>query len=220
MTGEARRTRRLLCARERTATRLALLAGGCALLGLIAPVARAEAPLEARPAAAAQVDAGSWLAHPNPLRAFLPSAAARAAEQQARGEGLLERRLTLLPGVRAAQVRLLLPEREREPLDRPLPPARAHVLLRADDPAQPSQADVARVLAEALPELAPIELSLSRTPPARLPAPPPSVRVGPFWVAPASAPPLRIALGACLLSNVVLACLLLLRWRRRAVRRS
>jgi type III secretory pathway lipoprotein EscJ len=199
-----------------------LLATAVALLALRGPAARAQpnasGSLERGAAAQDPRESSAWIARPNPLRAFLPSATARTADQQARGEALLERHLSLLPGVRGAQVRLLLPE--REPLDRPLPPARAHVLLRAGDPAQPSQADVARVVAEALPELAPIELSLSRTPPARPPAPAPSVRVGPFWVAPASALPLRIALAACLLSNVVLACLLLLRWRRGAARRS
>jgi type III secretory pathway lipoprotein EscJ len=201
-----------------------LLAAAVALLALNGPAARAQpnasGSLERGAATQDPRESSPWLARPNPLRAFLPSATARVADQQARGEALLERRLSLLPGVRAAQVRLLLPERERAPLDRPLPPARAHVLLRADDPARPSQADVARVVAEALPELAPLELSLTRTPPARPPAPAPSVRVGPFWVAPASALPLRIALAACLLSNVVLACLLLLRWRRSTARRS
>jgi hypothetical protein len=40
-----------------------------------------------------------------------------------------------------------------------------------------------------------------------------SVRVGPFWVAPASAPPLRAALAICLLANAALSGLLL--WQRR-----
>jgi hypothetical protein len=198
-----------------------LLAAAVALLSLHAPARaqpRAGGELARGEAAQAAHENAAWPTRPNPLRAFLPSASARAAAEQARGEALLERRLALLAGVRGAQVRLSLPDHERLSLDQPLPPARAYVLLRTDAAAQPTHADVARVVADALPELAPIELALSRTPAARPPAPAPSVRVGPFWVAPASALPLRIALAASLLANVVLACLLLLRFRRRPAR--
>jgi type III secretory pathway lipoprotein EscJ len=170
------------------------------------------------PSASAQPESSPWLGRRNPLRAFVPSAEARAAEQKAHAEALLERRLALLPGVRAAHVRLVLPALDQTPLDRPSAAARAHVLLRAGDPSEPSREDVARLISDALPELGPVELALTRAPSARpaAAAPPPNVRVGPFWVAVESALPLRAALAGCLLSNVVLAGLLLVRKPRRS----
>jgi hypothetical protein len=153
---------------------------------------------------------------------MLPSPEVRAEREQAALEQKLERLLAGQPGVEHAEVVLSLPRVAQVPLDQELPPARATVSVRVQDPKAELGA-VSELARSALPEGT--ELRLIRRAgtgtgarseqEARQGAPRTAQgvrRVGPFRVEEPSAGALRATLAGLLASNAVLAGLLL--WRR------
>lgn len=190
---------------------LGLVRGRLLLLALLsawsplAPHARAERP---------EATAETTERHEPP--ALLRLAPSMADVQRARTERLearLVRMLRALPEIADAHVALALPTPDTSLR---APPPRAHVAvvltLRA---AGPNDAELRRLVASVVPDLAEVPLAITRR---ALPVstPPPLVRVGPFEVTAASAPSLRLALSVILITNAALALIVLQRaWRHR-----
>lgn len=138
------------------------------------------------------------------------------AQQRARSallEHKLARLLEQLPDVAQAAVSIALPSAAELPLDEPLPRPKAAVVLVVRGQG-PSHDDVWKLTQSAL-NLAPSDLSLLKRP-ARSPtrAATTLVRIGPFRVEAGSASGLRWTLALLLLSNALLAALLLRRRTR------
>jgi type III secretory pathway lipoprotein EscJ len=172
---------------------------GCALL-LLANSARAE------PLSAGQ----------SPLAQLIPGPHERVREEERTLEHKLASALSALDGVADARVVLTLPRTDEQPLDRPLPGARASVLLMLSGTAPEAESVKALVRGAARPlGTADVTITHTRVPtPAR--ASEPLVSVGPFRVSARTAPGLRAVLAASLLANVTLATFLIVRLRRRS----
>jgi hypothetical protein len=176
----------------------ARLALALALLGTLTAHAHAQSPSR------------------SPLAALLPRDDERV---HAREQELAERitpLLAQLAGVHGARITIDLPDAAREPLDRPLPAARASVLLTLDGMA-PGEDAIRKLVQGAASELgaAIVTTTHTRVPPAKATVEP-LVSVGPFRVTARSAPGLRAVLAVSLLANVTLATFLLARLRRRS----
>lgn len=167
----------------------------------------------------ARAEESALLGRSNPLAQLFPSATARAEQERAALSGRLEQALRARPGVSDAKIMITLSTADRVPLDQPLPPPRAAIMLQVDDPAfdlEPARALAASLLPPAT-ELT-LQAVRARTAALSNPSAPDTIsirRVGPFQVAPSSAGWLRGTLAALLITNAVLA-LLLLRGRARS----
>ena len=149
------------------------------------------------------------------LTGWVPSRSTAREARAARLEASLAEDLQKLPHVRAARVHLALPASERLPLDRPLPPPTASILLEVTQPA--SQPERARNLAAAaVMDLTPANVAVEMVPARPEASEERLVDVGPFRVAEAHAGALRATLAALLGVNVALAGWVLLGRRRRA----
>jgi hypothetical protein len=169
-----------------------------------------------------QADTRPAIVPTNPLTRWLPSPEARAAREQARLARALEALLAELSGVERVRAAVSLPQQDQVPLDRPLPPVQATLVVRV----RAGAADAARLEALArgvLPQGALVHLERSESvlvpreqgPRLVAPAPVAATRVGPFQVAAGSAGWLRTTLGALLVSNALLAGLVLVKRARR-----
>jgi type III secretory pathway lipoprotein EscJ len=181
------------------------------VLSLIAGLHAPRAHAETRP----------LLAHSNPLAGLVPTPAERAAAEQIRLEHQLEGALTLLPEVVAAKVVITSVAADTVPLDRELPAPRAALVLRVRGHG-PDERQVLALAQSVLPAGTAVHLERSVLPEqaaaqsaAKPWDDPSSKRVGPFWVAAKSASALRFALALLLLSNALLAGLVLRRLRAR-----
>jgi len=141
----------------------------------------------------------------------------RALEQR------LVRLLSGLPSVERAEVALDLPLASEQPLDQPVRSPHVTAVIISGSPRQIRPA-IERVVSAVLPELLPRDLQVIASPSLRVEASdagPKSalslVQIGPFRVHPESASALRFGLAVLLVSNALLAGILL--WRTR-VRRS
>jgi type III secretion protein J len=151
---------------------------------------------------------------------MLPSRLAEHARLLTGISGELEQSLQSVDGVVAARVHVAAPE--QSPLD-DQPPAKpsASVLIRHRGAAPPlAVSDVQRLVAGAVPGLAPADVSVVSTPaPASArPAERELRRVGPITVTRASLSPLRFVAGGAVLLNLVLLGAVLLLWSK--VRRT
>lgn len=134
--------------------------------------------------------------------ALVPSVAAEQAELSAGLAGELEKSLGQLDGVVVARVHLNLPSpsplRDREKKDR----ATASVLLSYRGSAPPlTEAQVKKLVSSSVPELSVDDvtvIAVAKTTKAQAPLAE-LARVGPLGVAPGSATPLRLMLGALVL---------------------
>jgi hypothetical protein len=163
------------------------------------------------------------LGRTNPLAQLFPSATARAERERAAWEAKLEQALLRLPGVIDAQATLTLAAADAVPLDQPLPAPRAAIVVRV----RPDRYDDAQAQALAQGLLPPgSQLQLQPLPAEGAPEAQrmrsaaegqvgQTKRVGPFHVARSSADPLRATLAALLVSNALLALLLLRKARVR-----
>jgi type III secretion protein J len=148
---------------------------------------------------------------------IVPSHASEQAKYVAGMAGELERSLRSLDGVVSVRVHLAIPERDSlSPDEAPLP-ASASVLLRHRGSAPPiAIGDIQRLVAGAVPGLAPVQVSVVASPvpaPRRL-AERELSRFGPVTVTRASVLPLRAIFGAVLLLNLGLLAALFLVWTR------
>jgi hypothetical protein len=195
-------------ASTRTCTRLGLLC----LPALLLTGVHGEVRADARPANVPD----------SPLARWLPTPEARAAREQLRLAQALEALLAQLPGVEHARAVVSVPAVDVVRLDRSLPPVRATLVVEV----RAGGADEARLEALArgvLPPGALVHLSRSEAAPAprghgsgRVErAPGAATRVGPFQVEARSAGWLRVTLGMLLVSNALLAGLVLARRARR-----
>jgi type III secretion protein J len=151
---------------------------------------------------------------------LVPSRLAEHAKLVSGTSGELERSLRALDGMLSARVHLAVPPRDPLALGDQVIPATASVLLRHRGPTPPiAAAEVQRLVAGAVPGLAPAQVSVVMT------SAPASARlgerelsrVGPLTLTRASMSPLRwIVAVAVLLNAVLLGCLFLVwsRWRR------
>jgi type III secretion protein J len=148
---------------------------------------------------------------------IVPSRASEQAKYVAGIAGELERSLRSLDGVVSVRVHLAVPEKDAlSPEDTPAPPS-ASVLLRHRGSAPPiALNDIQRLVAGAVPGLAPAQVSVVATPvpaPARV-ADRELSRFGPLTVTHASVFPLRAIVGGGVLLNLGLLTLLFLVWTR------
>jgi type III secretion protein J len=148
---------------------------------------------------------------------IVPSRAAEHARVITGTSDELERSLRGLDGVISVRVHLGVPGRDPLAIDEKPLPATASVLIRHRGSAPPLAAgEVQRLVAGAVPGLAPEQVSVVLLPaPARTrPAERQLARLGPLTVARASLPALRVVVGiAVLLNAALLACVLAL-WAR------
>ena len=137
----------------------------------------------------------------------------RDVERQARRAATL---LEALPGVERAEVRLVLPDPTREPLDAPARASTASVAVQAEPGAELDRGRLARLVAGAVAglEAGGIEVAIARSLAEPAPEPVALPQVGPFAVAPDSAPALRAVLAVVLLLNAGLALALVAVLRR------
>ncbi|MDB4988304.1 MAG: Secretory protein of YscJ/FliF family [Myxococcaceae bacterium] len=154
---------------------------------------------------------------PRPTLVRLAPTAASAHELRTEAlERKLSSALTNWPSVQRAEVLLSLPLAAEQPLDRALPSPTATVVLthKGDSP---STEQIFRLLHGAVPALAPTDLTVLRhaVHAARAPGPERALTlVGPFRVAPESAPGLRLALAFSLAVHALFAAIVLSRLRR------
>jgi type III secretion protein J len=148
---------------------------------------------------------------------LVPSRAAEHARVVTGTSDELERSLRGLDGVLSVRVHLGVPPRDPLAIDEKPLPATASVLIRHRGSAPPlAQGEVQRLVAGAVPGLAPEHVSvvLLPAPPRTRPAERQLARLGPLTVARGSLPALRVVVGvAVLLNAALLACVLLL-WTR------
>lgn len=176
----------------------------------------ASAPASAQFTGEAKTSTGS------PFRALVPSAQEQLDARASRLEKALVRVLSTVPGVRSAEATVALADTSSASLDKPLPPPRVTALLVLHEGAPtPERARLDELIASVARELAEAEIHIDTS--YAIASPPRAdahgetlVAVGPFRVAKESAGPIRAALAASLLANVMLATLLLWRWRRTA----
>ena len=148
---------------------------------------------------------------------IVPSQASEQAKFVAGTSGELERSLRSLDGVVSVRVHLAIPVQDSLNPDESPSPASASVLLRHRGAAPPiAIADIQRLVAGAVPGLAPAQVSVVASPvpqPGRL-AERELSRFGPVTVTRGSVFPLRGIVGGALLLNLGLLGALLLVWAR------
>lgn len=155
---------------------------------------------------------------------LVPTATEERARLTAALSAELARTVESLDGVLDARVHIALPEPQRLGLGAPRPRPRASVMVRHRAEARRFDDDaVRRLVAGAVEDMDPENVAVVSIP---AEPPPPAerqlARVGPFTVSRSSALGLKIALGALLATNLVLALVLALAWRqaRRARREA
>lgn len=151
---------------------------------------------------------------------MVPSRLAEHARLLAGISGELEHSLQAVDGIVSARVHLAAPERSPLDEDEPSRPS-ASVLLRHRGVAPPlAVSDVQRLVAGAVPGLAPSDVSVvsSLAPASARPADKELRRVGPITVTRASLSPLRLVAGGAVLLNLALLGAVLLLWSK--VRRT
>lgn len=194
---------------------------GALLLASLHSTARGDGELERPSLHAAQPPRAPVQPAGEPQRPALlrltPSARELHAQRSAELERRIERTLTALPEVAAARVQLTLPLEAEVPLDGPLPKPSAALLLTTRA-SEPSDRDYAAIVASALSGREPT-LTIVRRP---LPQPASArvVQLGPFRVEERSAFALRVTLTVTLVTNALLALLLLGKVRTRSTRRT
>jgi type III secretion protein J len=148
---------------------------------------------------------------------MVPSRLSEQAKLVTGTSGELERSLLSLDGVVSARVHLAVPPRDPLALgENPAPPS-ASVLLRHRGATPPIAAgDVQRLVAGAVPGLAPEHVSvvLSLAPPLGRPKERELSRVGPLTLARSSVNPLRWIIGAAVALNILLLAVVLALWTR------
>jgi type III secretion protein J len=148
---------------------------------------------------------------------MVPSRAAEHARWVAGTSGELERSLRALDGVVSARVHLAVPPRDTLSLGETAPPATASVLVRHRGATPPiATSDLQRLVAGAVPGLAPDQVSVIMTPaPAQSrPADRGLSQFGPIAVTKGSMTPLRAMVGVVVVANAVLIASLMLLWTR------
>jgi type III secretion system YscJ/HrcJ family lipoprotein len=148
---------------------------------------------------------------------MVPSRLTEQAKLVAGTSGELERTLRAVDGVVSVRVHLAVPPRDPLALEEKKPTASASVLLRHRGAAPPlALAEIQRLVAGAVPGLAPSEVSVILTPaPARARLPERELaRFGPLTVTRASLSPLRIVLGVAILVNALLVGFSIALWSR------
>ncbi|HKY36673.1 MAG TPA: hypothetical protein VJN18_12075 [Polyangiaceae bacterium] len=151
---------------------------------------------------------------------MVPSRLAEHARLLSGISGELEQSLQAIDGVVTARVHLAAPERSPLELDEPLKPS-ASVLIRHRGSAPPlAAADVQRLVAGAVPGLAPDAVSVVASPAPRSARPVDRElrRVGPITVTRSSLSPLRAVAGGAVLLNLALLVAVLMLWSK--VRRT
>ena len=148
---------------------------------------------------------------------IVPSQASEQAKFVAGTSGELERSLRSLDGVVSVRVHLAIPVQDALNPDVAPTPASASVLLRHRGAAPPiAIVDIQRLVAGAVPGMAPAQVSVVASPvpqPGRLPERELS-RFGPVTVTRGSVFPLRTIVGGALLLNLGLLGALLFVWAR------
>jgi type III secretion protein J len=149
---------------------------------------------------------------------LVPTATEERARWTAALAGELAQSIERIEGVLDARVHLALAQPEGLALDAPRPRARASVLVRHRGEIAPyDEAAIRRLVAGAVQDLAADDVAVIGVP---SPAPPGTERqlsqVGPFSVSRSSATSLKLALGALLGTNVLLAIGLALAFARSA----
>jgi type III secretion protein J len=149
---------------------------------------------------------------------LVPTATEERARWTAALAGELAQSIERIDGVLDARVHLALPRAEGLTLDAPRPRARASVLVRhRGDVAPYDELSIRRLVAGAVQDLEPDDVAV-----VGVPSPPAAAaerqlgRVGPFWVARSSATDVKLAFGALLGTNVLLAIGLALAFARAA----
>jgi type III secretion protein J len=148
---------------------------------------------------------------------MVPSRLTEQAKLVAGTSGDLERTLRAVDGVVSVRVHLAVPQRDPLALEEKKQQASASVLLRHRGVAPPlAPAEIQRLVAGAVPGLAPSEVSVVMTPtPARARlAERELARFGPITVTRASMTPLRIVLGVAMLLNAILVGFSIALWSR------
>jgi type III secretion system YscJ/HrcJ family lipoprotein len=148
---------------------------------------------------------------------MVPSRLTEQAKLVAGTSGELERTLRAVDGVVSVRVHLAVPPRDPLALEEKKPEASASVLIRHRGVAPPlALAEIQRLVAGAVPGLAPSEVSVVLTPtPARTRlAERELARFGPITVTRASMTPLRVVLGVAVLLNAVLVGFSIALWSR------
>ena len=148
---------------------------------------------------------------------MVPSRLTEQAKLVAGTSGELERTLRAVDGVVSVRVHLAVPPRDPLALEEKKPEASASVLIRHRGVAPPlALAEIQRLVAGAVPGLAPSEVSVVLTPaPTRTRlAERELARFGPITVTRASMTPLRIVLGVAVLLNAVLVGFSIALWSR------
>ncbi len=165
-------------------------------------------------AVAALGDMGNVAPAQHDVRPVLEGLASERARLDRAVAERLAQSLQRIDGVVWASVHLA--EAPTPRLDEPLTPAarRASVAVQLRAGAALDQSAVQHLVAHAMRDLSPADVSVLVTSMPRAPSAPPLSAVGPFRVAPSSAPPLRLALCLLLASNIVLAAIGLWRGRR------
>ncbi len=148
---------------------------------------------------------------------IVPSRTAEHAKLIAGTAGDLERSLLAVDGVLSARVHLAVPEKTAFFDEGKEPEPTASVLIRHSGATPPiATGEVQRLVAGAVPGLAPDHVSVVETPaspPSHLPGHTLS-RFGPITVTRASMLPLRLIIGGAVLLNVLLLGLLVFVWGR------
>lgn len=148
---------------------------------------------------------------------LVPSRASEQAKFVAGVAGELERSLRSLDGVVSVRVHLAIPTQDTLAADAPPTPPSASVLLRHRGATPPiASNDIQRLVAGAVPGLAPAQVSVVAlpVPVASRPVERELSRFGPVTVTRASVFPLRGIVGSALLLNLALLAALLWVWAR------
>ena len=148
---------------------------------------------------------------------LVPSRASEHARLVAGTAGELERSLREVDGILAARVHLAVPPKDALSLGQAPQSPTASVLLRHHGATLPlTEADIQRLVAGAVPGLAPDHVSVVATPvpDARSPVDRSLTHFGPITVTRSSLPPLRVVVGAVVAINLALLVAVLLAWLR------
>ncbi|HEV8248084.1 MAG TPA: hypothetical protein VGP93_20055, partial [Polyangiaceae bacterium] len=148
---------------------------------------------------------------------MVPSRLSEHARLIAGTSGDLERSLRALEGVVSARVHLAVPEHDALALGESEPPATASVLVRHRGATPPiATSDVQRLVAGAVPGLAPDQVSVVMTsaPLQSRPLDRGLSQFGPLAVTKGSIVPLRLMVGIVISVNVALIACLFLLWSR------
>jgi type III secretion protein J len=151
---------------------------------------------------------------------LVPSRAAEHVKLLAGVSGELERTLADVQGVVSARVHLAVPPPDRLTDVTPPPPSASVLLRYRGDRAPLPEGDVQRLIAGAVPGLAPDRVAVVESAVVVPSAPNDLVRLGPFAATRSSASKLKLLLGGAALLNVVLVAFAAALWSRvRDVRR-